>query len=442
MYNFFREVNFIINVFFIISSECFFYAIYKDYSIFIENITHRLASINILYVKLFQAFALNNNLIDDKTNNKLLKFTDNAPWKMDDIRLEELIEITNKYDIALNGSYHVPINSGMISLIFKGYKKNNGNPVIIKLKRANIDEKLNIAINNLQTFMYLLSIIPFIKNFCFTELVNKNINIIKLQTDFSKEVDNMILVKNNCKNIKYVKIPEVYKEVTEEYPNCIMMEYINGIKINEIEEEDYEEFAKVVVKFGAVTTLIHGVSHGDLHSGNILFIKDIHDKKYKYKIGVFDFGIIYIIDSIYKDLLFEIFIQMFERPARETAVLVIKCIVNDDVMLEKLSKEHYENIVKFTSELVTEAIYNSKKATQFQIYRCISKLKECFSDPKIKKLGIRLSDNFIQLQMVLAMSHGVTLTLCKSDYMAFADKIINELLHTDLILEENTDIII
>jgi predicted unusual protein kinase regulating ubiquinone biosynthesis (AarF/ABC1/UbiB family) len=435
MYSFFREIKFIINVFFIISSECLFYAIYKDYSLFIENITHRLASINILYVKIFQAFALNNNLIDDKTNNKLLKFTDNAPWNIDDIRLEELIEITNRYDIILNGSYHKPINSGMISLIFKGYKKNNGKPVIIKLKRANIDEKLNIAIHNLQTVMYLLSIIPFIKNFCFNELVNKNIDIIKLQTDFSKEVDNMILVKNNCKNIKYVKIPEVYKEVTDKYPNCIMMEYINGIKINQIQEEDYEDFAKVVVKFGAVTTLVHGVSHGDLHSGNILFIKDNDDEKYKYKIGVFDFGIIYVIDQNYKDLLFEIFIKMFERPASETAVLIIKCIVNDDIMLKKLSKEHYENIINFTSKLITEAIYNSKKATQFQIYRCITKLKECFSDAKVKKLGIRLSDNFVQLQMVLAMSHGVTLSLCKSDYMSFADKVINELFHTDMILE-------
>jgi len=126
---------------------------------------------------------------------------------------------------------------------------------------------------------------------------------------------------------------------------------------------------------------------------------------------------------------------MFERPARETAVSVIKFIINDVVMLEKLSKKHYEDIINFSTELITEAIYNSKKATQLQIYRCISKLKECFSDPKIKKLGIRLSDNFVQLQMVLAMSHGVTLTLCKSDYMSFADKIISELFHTDMILE-------
>lgn len=435
MSNFLREIVFITNVFFIICSEIFKYVIYKDYSFFIENITQRLASINILYVKIFQAIALNNNLIDDKTNNKLLKFTDNAPWNFHDIRLDELIEITNKYDIELNGSYEKPINSGMISLIFKGYKKSNGNTVIIKLKRANIEEKLTRSINNLQTFVYLLSFIPFVKNICLTELVNKNIDIIEKQTDFFKEVDNMILVKNNFKNIKYIKIPEVYKEVTEEYPNCIMMEYINGVKINQIEEEDYDEFAKLVVKFGFVTTFIHGVAHGDLHSGNILFIKDNDDKKYKHKIGVIDFGILYTIDTEYKNLMFDIFTQMFERPERETAILLIKFIINNDEIFKNLFKKNYEDIINFTSELITEAITNSKKASQLQIYRCISKIKDCFSDPKINKLGVKLSDNFLQMQMILAMSHGVTLTLCKSDYMPFADKIINELLHTNLILD-------
>ena len=81
------------------------------------------------------------------------------------------------------------------------------------------------------------------------------------------------------------------------------MEYINGMPINQILEEDYEAFAKQVLKFGLVTTLIHGVSHGDLHSGNVLFIKDENDKKYKYKVGVLDFGIIYEADPEFKQSL-------------------------------------------------------------------------------------------------------------------------------------------
>ena len=61
-------------MFYIMATEYGLYLINKDYSLFIDNITLKLASINILYVKLFQAIALNNNLIDDNINNKFWTF--------------------------------------------------------------------------------------------------------------------------------------------------------------------------------------------------------------------------------------------------------------------------------------------------------------------------------------------------------------------------------
>jgi ubiquinone biosynthesis protein len=233
------------------------------------------ANINILYVKIFQAFALNNSLIDDKTNNKLMKFTDKAPWDYSDIDFYKLIEMSDKYDITLENGYDMPMNAGMISLVFKGYEKKNFNkPVIIKMKRKNIQQKLDDAIDNLLFFMYVLSFIPIVKKYQLADVVNKNIEIIRHQTNFIEEIDNMNKIRENCKNLKYVKIPTANKAVTEEYPDIILMEYIEGYKINQLKEEDYELFAKLVIKFGIVTAIFHGVVHGDLHSGNILFIKD------------------------------------------------------------------------------------------------------------------------------------------------------------------------
>jgi predicted unusual protein kinase regulating ubiquinone biosynthesis (AarF/ABC1/UbiB family) len=283
--------------------------------------------------------------------------------------------------------------------------------------------------------MYLLSFIPFIKKYCITEIVDKNISVIRLQTNFKQEIDNMLLIQKNCVNLKYVKIPDVYEEITEEYPHCILMEYIDGIKINQVLQEDYDIFAKLIIKFGFVTTLIHGVAHGDLHSGNIIFIKDNEDSKNKYKIGVIDFGIICTIDENYKNLLFDILTEIFERPARETAMLVFKFGINDVQIIDKLPKIHYDNIVDFITKFIIEAIYNSKKANQIQLYNCLSKLKVCFDSPEISKFGIKLNENFIKLQLVLAMSHGVTLTLCKYDIVSFADSIINDLFHTNLFID-------
>jgi predicted unusual protein kinase regulating ubiquinone biosynthesis (AarF/ABC1/UbiB family) len=432
-----KEILFIFKAFYIISSELIKYAIFRDYSVFIENLATRLASINILYVKMFQAIALNNSLIDEKTNNKLLKFTDNAPWSIDDISVKELIEFGYKYDVIFIDGYENPINSGMISIVFKAYKKLDKKPVIIKLKRYNIEEKLNDAIGNLQTFMYFLSFIPLIKKYQLTEVINKNIDIIRSQTNFNTEVQNMIKIKHNCRNLKYVKIPEVYEEITKNNQNIIMMEYIDGIKINQIDKEDYEGFAKQVMKFGFVTTIVHGVTHGDLHGGNILFIKDkdVKDEKYKYKIGVIDFGIIYELDSEYKGLLFDVLTQMFEADPRETSIKILNSgIIDPPGILEQIPKKHSENIINFTAEIIEETVKASKKANQIQIYNFLYKLKEYLSNSEISNIGIRPSDNFVKTQLVLAMSHGVTLTLCKDDFMTLADKVINELFHTNMIM--------
>jgi len=434
MFEFYKQFIFLCNVFFVISSEFVFYFIFNDYSTFIDRITHRLASINILYVKVFQAIALNNSLIDDKINNNLLQFTDNAPWSYNDIRIDELIELTNDYNIILDEGYEKPINSGMISLVFKGYKKDTGEKIIIKMKRNNIEQKLNDAIANLQTFMYFLSFLTIIQKYQITEVINKNIDIIRHQTNFSEEVENMTKMLSNCKRLKYVKIPQVYTEVTKKYPNFIVMEYIEGKKINEIDKEDYEDYAKQVLKFGFVTTLIHGVTHGDLHGGNILFMKDEENTKNMYKIGVIDFGIIYELDANYREVLFDVLTQMFEIPPRESAIkLFNSCIFEPPGVFDKISNEHKECIIQFASEMFEEAVNSSKKANQLQIYKFLHTFKDYLHNSEIANVGIRPSDDFVKTQLVLAMAHGITLTLCKDEYMGIADKVINELFHTNIV---------
>ena len=432
-----KGILFLINVLFIFGKESLLYLIFKDYSSFVERLAIGLSSINILCVKIFQAFASNNSLIDEKTNNKLLQFTDNAPWNYSDIELQDLIEISDKYNLQLKCGYEIPINSGMISLVFKAYKRDNSSePVIIKIKRKNIQQKLDDAIDNLLFSMYLLSFIPIFNKYQLAEVVNNNIEIIRHQTNFLEEVDNMTLIKNNCKNLKYVRIPSANRSVTEEYPNCILMDYIEGIKINQIKKEDYEGFAKQVMKFGFVTSIVHGVTHGDLHGGNILFIKDKNDERYPYKIGVIDFGIIYELESQYKGLVFEMLTQMFDSSPRDSAIKLLNSgIIDPPNILQQIPKDDYENIITFTSEIIDETVNTSKKANQIQIYKFISKLKEYLSNSVLSKIGIKPSDNFVKTQLVLAMSHGVTLTLCNEDFVGLADKVLNELFHTNMMIE-------
>ena len=432
-----KGLLFFLNVFFIFCKEYVMYLINRDFTLFIERLAIGLSSINILCVKIFQAIALNNSLIDESTNNKLLQFTDNAPWNYSDVELHNLHEISKKYNLQLKFGYEVPINSGMISLVFKAFKKDELNqPVIIKMKRKNIQEKLDDAIDNLLFGIKLLSFIPIFNKYDLSKVVNKNIDIIRQQTNFLEEVDNMTRIKNNCKNLKYVKIPSANRAVTEEYPNCILMDYIEGIKITQIQKEDYDGFAKQVMKFGFVTSIVHGVTHGDLHGGNILFIKDNNDERYPYKIGVIDFGIVYDLDSKFKGIIFEILTEMFQSSPRESAIKLLNSgIIDPPNILQQIPKNDYEKILSFATEIIDETINSSKKANQIQIYKFILKLKEYLSNSVLSEIGIRPSDNLVKTQLVLAMSHGVTLTLCNDDFIGLADKVINELFHTNMLIE-------
>ena len=99
-----------------------------------------------------------------------------------------------------------------------------------------------------------------------------------------------------------------------------------------------------------------------------------------------------------------------------------------------MPNEDREQILNFTCEIIEETILNSKKANQFQLYKLMYKLKEYLCNSELAKIGIRPSESFVKTQLVLAMSHGVTLSLCKDDFVTVADKVLNELFNTNLII--------
>lgn len=431
-YNLCKNVYSLFGVLFILGSEYVWYKITRKYPEMIESLTNRLALINILYVKLFQAFAIDNNIIDEEINSKLIKYTDNVTWNDEDINYTDLINVANKYKLDLNRTNNKPINSGMISLVFKIPKVNSDECMIIKLKRKDIDKKLNSAIEQVLFIVCILSYIPSLKYLQIYEVIEKNIESLRKQTNFIEEIENMELVRRNCNRMKYVTIPKVYKEVTEEFQNVIMMDYIKGERITNIKEEDYKEYAKLVVKFGLVTYIMHGSTHGDLHSGNILFIEDENRKK---KIGILDFGIIYKYEEKFKCDMFNLLTSINEMENIELVKTVFKITVEPENALEILPKDDYNKLLDISIGMLNETLKNKKMANQYQLFKFLSIMKEYLSKKELSKLGIKLKDDFVKSQMFVAMAHGVTIKLCKQEnLLEIIEECINEIFKPTLLL--------
>jgi len=411
---------------------------FKNYEKCIHNLTNRLSKKNTLCVKIFQAFALNNSIIDEKIHNSLLKFTDNVPWTTKDIDMDSLVRLEKEYDIQIMNNY-IPINSGMISLVFKGIKiskvKGNGpnESVIIKIKRNNIDAILQDGIEKMLFCIWLLSFIPIINNSNISEIMHNNIHLINQQTDFTKEIENVKIMKKNCKNLKYVKIPDVYEEVTNKFSNIIMMEYIKGETLQSVDPEDYNEYSKQVIKFVLVTMLMNGQCHGDLHIGNILFIKDNNDKKYKYKIGILDFGIMYEIDQM-KNTFYYIFANMCSASPEEMAEkLLTSGLIEPVHCISNLPKNHYNCVLLILTKFINELFHVSKHFNQINIFNSLSEVNNYIVNNNLMVNGfnIRPCDDLLKFQIIFTMLYSVIFKLCGAKYIETTNKVMLDLFHID-----------
>ena len=106
--------------------------------------------------------------------------------------------------------------------------------------------------------------------------------------------------------------------------------------------------------------------------------------------------------------------------------------MSEDFGREKIPKKIYESIIDIGTEILDDTIINSN-ANQFQLYKFLSKLNNYLNIPELSKFDIRPSDNLIKMQLVLAMAHGITLTLCKNELVNISDEVLNELFHRDVL---------
>lgn len=435
----YKECGFLCKAAWIFTSEIVTYGFTKDYNRFIDKLSFRLATINILYVKVFQAIALNSSFIDENTNNRLLKYTDNAPWTEKDIDMNLLHQVASENGLIIKEGFEQPINSGMISIVFKVFRQTTDEPVILKMKRRNIDSILSEAISNLVFFVNLLNAIPAVKGLDFSAIIHNNVDIIQQQTDFLKEVENMTMFREKCKHLKYVKVPIVYPDVTSAHSDCILMEYIEGCKINQVEDEDYEQFAKYHIKSVIACALIHGIVHGDLHGGNLLFIKDETDKKYKYKIGVIDYGIVYLFNDKQRTQAFDFITELTSTSAEITAQRVIQMGVIEPIeVFMNLPKEHYDEILRIMTDILHDTLFVLKRADCKRIFTSVKILNDYLNAHNLKQYGIAPSKGFVIFQLTIAMLYGVIITLCKNDarLLELFDESVTELFRPNSIMND------
>jgi predicted unusual protein kinase regulating ubiquinone biosynthesis (AarF/ABC1/UbiB family) len=362
-------------------------------------------------------------------------FSDNVSFTQIDIDYLVLRDLERKYDITLDN--FVPFKSGMVSLVFKG--RQNNRQIVIKLQRTNIHTKITNALNQIQNFIKLFEYFKtprtILQTYKIQDLFDINKQTLLSQLNFKLEVLNTIQIKENCKNLKYVVIPQPITEITHEFPTVIVMDFISGVCLNNVEPEDSFRFAKQLIKFGIVTSVIHGCLHGDFHCGNVIFIKDECDVRYPHKIGVIDFGIICRIQKNFKQSLLTILSNIFTQPSHKSAIQIMESGVFEPLSeIHRIPKTQYDNIACEIAKIIESAV-SPNTTVPVDIFNIIEMIRGFYfhmttmHSNMLSKYHIYPSKELLNLQSAIAMAHGPTFSLCGEKYKEVLIASIEELFH-------------
>lgn len=395
------NIVFVLKTLFIIMEYYLLYLIDYDEKIRFENAVKQLDSLNMFYVKAFQAISTNSYLLTNDQIAYLSSYTDSVPFDVNEIDpyFETHIRKTanrlnDKFEINKQRENIYPYKSGMVALVYTGTL--NGNPVVIKVLRKNIRERMKDALHKIDFLGQIIGRFPYIRAFNINQLIAENREIMIAQTDLQQEVYNMNLMYKNCLHTDYVTIPKSYPEYSSEDRSFFVMDYIDGCKITEINEDDKATYCLQLAKFGIKCILYNRVYHGDLHPGNILFTKDTEGKL---RLGIIDFGIMGTLTREEQNYYYKVLTAINEsNDYIDLVQLILSDLVEPQEKLVALTPNQHNKMVTELA-FIFHNIFSVNRKIEPSILYDISKV--------LRMNGLYLSKNFCKIQLCMAVADSV-----------------------------------
>jgi ubiquinone biosynthesis protein len=210
----------------------------------------------------------------------------------------------------------------------------SGERVAVKIQRPNILSIIETDLEILQDLARLAeSRIDWVERYQIRTIVEELSRSLREELDYENEGRNAEKIEKQFNHDPKVHIPKVYWEYTTK--KILTMEYIEGIKLNEIEKLHQEGYDTKALGEKVVNAIFHqilidGFFHGDPHPGNIVALPG-------QLIAFMDFGMVGRITPEMRSHIASFVIALM----RKNTVEVVKAItsmglVPDDVNLQQL----------------------------------------------------------------------------------------------------------
>jgi ubiquinone biosynthesis protein len=289
------------------------------------------------FIKFGQIISTRPDLVPIEFVNELSKLQDKVPpfsfQKVKEIIEEELGHPPENIFDYFDES---PLASASIGQVHRA-RLSNKKEVVVKVQRPDIKKTIEV---DLEIMLYLATLLERnVMEFSIyrpVTIIEEFARTLEKEIDYTIEAGNMERFSRQFSENTDVYIPRVYRESTT--ARVITMEYIDGIKVSDIDKLDQAGLDKeLITTRGADLTLKqvfhNGFFHADPHPGNIFVLPDN-------VICLIDFGMIGTVDRQTREVFVDLVYSIVNRDSVNAAQVLLRLTSwDDDPDIRKLERE-------------------------------------------------------------------------------------------------------
>lgn len=254
-----------------------------------EELVEDLKKMGPTYVKLGQLLSTRPDLLPENYLAALANLQDDVETiPFEDVQKIFEEEIGTRINKAFELFDPEPLASASIGQVHRGLLP-SGRMVAVKIQRPDVRKKFLEDLNTLQEVAdFAVKHSKEARKFAVNDIVDELRHILLNELDYTKEAQNLVIIKENLKKFDNVIIPSPVNEYSSS--KVLTMDFIEGKKITSIGnlkkmETDFTPVIDDFVESYLKQVIVDGFAHADPHPGNIHLTKDD-------KVALMDLGMV------------------------------------------------------------------------------------------------------------------------------------------------------
>ena len=299
------------------------------------------------FIKLGQVLSTRPDLVPQEYIRELEKLQNRvAPFHSQIARDVAQTELGRPLDQVFGSFEDEPIAAASLSQVHRATLM-NGKEVIVKIQRPRIVKQIEGDLEIMLSLATLMErYVEDARLFNPVGIVREFSANMKRELNFRTEANNVSRFANNFAGDPQIHVPEIYPELCT--PRILVMEYIQGINVSEIERliaEGYDLplIARRGVDISFKSTIEHGFFHADPHPGNTFILPGN-------VICMLDFGMMGTLSNRERDSLSKVAYNLVKRDEKGTTRALLE-------VTEAQSSVNTESLERDVSNLIRDYAY-------------------------------------------------------------------------------------